>query len=149
MPDGLPRDEENVREPPGRDGRWLVLVEERATGNLDRLVAELRHPSDPRSDKPCPAMLRIVPYFALVDAAGKAIAPSVPTDGCAQPRQSALDALEALPFRTVATTPIRQVESAGAVATGCAQEWKDVIAIQIRRPSPGPARPMWDRPSRG
>jgi hypothetical protein len=59
----------------------------------------LKEPSAPPADA-CTAIGINLPDYVLVDAAGNAIKPVLPTDGC-RPKQSVLDAFAALPFRTI------------------------------------------------
>jgi hypothetical protein len=97
-----------VRQLPGRRGDWLVRVEERAAAGLERLLAELRRPSDPRDPgRSCTLEQLIVPYFMLIDAAGQAMVPAVPTDDCGKPRPEIVEALNALRYRTVSVTPVK------------------------------------------
>ncbi|HEY0494868.1 MAG TPA: hypothetical protein VGD48_03930 [Kutzneria sp.] len=74
-------------------------VSERADGRATELVRQLTMPSGPRPEA-CAAIEVLRAPFALVDAAGNAIEPVLPTDGC-QPRKAIFDALAALPFRAV------------------------------------------------
>jgi hypothetical protein len=131
---------EQVQTLAGR-GKWTVLLTQRADTPAEDLLAQLRQPADPPAGI-CSAILVLRPYFALVDTAGNAVRPTIPTDGCGQPKQAVITALEALPFHTVSTTPLRQVESQTAVETGCSQQFKDTSA-QAR---PGQGRLPWPTP---
>lgn len=73
----------------------------RADTSAAELVRQLMTPDGP-PPKICTDELVTVPFFALVDAAGHAIRPVVPDDGC-HPSKAVRDALDALPFRTVKT----------------------------------------------
>jgi hypothetical protein len=75
---------------------------ERADGPATDLVRQLETPNDPPPENgACTDELISMPFFALVDAAGDAIAPMVPTGPCGQPKKAVRDALAALPFRVV------------------------------------------------
>ena len=126
----------------------MVLVAERADTSASDLVDQLRRPSDSSSTPtPCRAMLVIPPYFALVDPAGKALLPAIPTDECANPREEARTALEALPFRVLSETRVRQLESQQSIDSGCSEFWKDELTIDAGHAKPGPATPLWPTPA--
>jgi hypothetical protein len=74
-------------------------VSEGADGPATELVRQLKMPSGPPPDA-CAAIDVLREQFALVDAAGNAIQPDLPTDGC-EPRKAIFDALAALPFRVM------------------------------------------------
>lgn len=131
------RDED--RDVPG-DGSWTVRIAERADTPAAELVELLREPSDPLPDgEMCPAVAYVKPYFLLVDAGGRALVPDVPTSSCGQPRPGVKDFLDTLDYRVVAETRVARTQSQESVDTGCADAWKDGIAIGS--PSPGPAAP--------
>jgi hypothetical protein len=154
--DGIPDDfvtswvlrcRRDVRDVPG-DGRWLVHVAERADTSAPDLVDQLRRASEPRSTPtPCPDMLVIPPYFALVDPTGRALLPAMPTDKCGFPRKEARAALEALPFRVLSETRVKQLESQGSIDSGCPEHWKDELVINAGGAGPGPATPVWPTPA--
>lgn len=75
---------------------------QRADGPATEAMRLLKTPDDPKRDA-CTAIGFTVPDYVLVDAAGNGIQPVLPTDGCLRPKQSVLDALDALPFRTIKT----------------------------------------------
>lgn len=135
----------DVRDVPG-DGRWLMDIAERADTSAPELLDQLRRESDPQSGGPCHAILVVPPYFALVDPAGRALLPMIPTDQCGSPRQQALDALAALPFQVLSETPVKQVESQQAIDSGCSESWKDQLTIEAGGATPGPATPLWPAP---
>ena len=135
----------DARDLPGQ-GTWMVRIAERADTSAPELVDQLRRPSEPRSNGACTLELVVPPYFALVDSAGAAIRPAIPTDGCGKPRAEALKALEALPFRTLSETPVTQVRSQQSLDTGCSESWKDMLVIGADSAAPGPARPLWSTP---
>jgi predicted small lipoprotein YifL len=120
-----------VRDQPGQ-GKWSVQITERADSPATELVAELRKPSDARTAELCTLELVIPPLFFLLDPAGKAIAPAIPTDSCGKPRRDARAELDKLPFRTVSEKPVAQVQSPQSQGSGCADSWKDMFAIQAK-----------------
>lgn len=144
IPDGftatwLLRCRDEVRDVPG-EGSWSVRVTERSDAPATELIDLLRRPSDPPpNDGVCPAIGYVVPYFLLVDANGQALLPAVPTGPCGEPRAEVKDFLDALDYRTLVETRLAQTQSQQATDTGCADDWKDGIAIGP--PSPGPASP--------
>jgi hypothetical protein len=122
------------------DGSWTVRIAERADTPAAELVEMLRKPSDPLPDgEICPAVAYIAPYFLLVDADGRALVPAVPTNACGQPRPEVKDFLDELDYRVLAETPVVRTQSQESIDTGCADSWKDGVAIDP--PSPGPAAP--------
>jgi hypothetical protein len=132
-------------------GQWQVRLTEHAVGPAAELRAALNRPSEPPTSGPCPAIGMIVPYFVLIDTAGKAYLPSLPHTACGLPQGQVIQALNALPFTVISRMPIRQVESELAPQTGCSQSWKDVISIEASSTSSpsssaGPAR-QWPSPS--
>lgn len=135
----------DLRDKPGQ-GKWTVQVAERADAPATELVAELRRPSDPLTNAACTMELVVPPYFVLVDAAGKGVAPAVPTDQCGKPRREALAALDKLAFRVISETPVNQVRSPRSVESGCSDTFKDMLTIEADRAKPAPARPAFEAP---
>ncbi|TWP46879.1 hypothetical protein FKR81_34290 [Lentzea tibetensis] len=131
-----------VREIQGK-GEWTIQIAERSDTNAQELVDQLRRPSDGPTASACTMELVVPPYFLLVDAAGRAVLPQVPVDSCGKPRIEARKALEALPFRTIAETPVVQVQSQQSMDAGCSESYKDLIAIEASSAEPGPATPIW------
>lgn len=81
-------------------GGWGVGPAERADTPAPELLAQLRRPSEPRDKEvACTADMRVPVYFALVDANGKALLPTQPTDVCGRPRIEISKALEELDFK--------------------------------------------------
>jgi hypothetical protein len=137
----------DTRDVPG-NGQWRVRVAERADTSAPELLDQLRRPSDPQSTPtPCPAMLVPTPYFVLVDSTGRALLPAMPTDKCSFPREEARAALEALPFRVLSETPVRQLASQESIDAGCSEDWKDELVIDAGYATPGPATPVWPTPA--
>jgi hypothetical protein len=134
---------DQVRDVPGQ-GKWTFRVVERADTAAAELVAELRRPSDPRTTTGiCTSEAVLVPYFLLVDATGRAIAPTFPTDGCGKPRRESMDKLPALPFHTISETRQNQVQSQPSVDSGCPDSWKDLFTIEVKDAKPAAARPVF------
>ncbi|MFC0543121.1 hypothetical protein [Kutzneria chonburiensis] len=74
---------------------------QRADGPATEVMRVLKMPSDPKPDA-CSSWGQNLPDYVLVDAAGNGIQPVLPTDGC-HVKKSVVDALDALPYRTVKT----------------------------------------------
>ncbi len=133
---------------PGTGG-WSVIVTERAGAAPGspgaRLVALLRRPSDPPKGL-CPAIAVHPPYVLLVDAGGRALLPAAPTDGCGLPRREVTDLLDSLPYRTLSRTRVRRPQVPTPDPSGCADAWKDLIALDLGHARPAPARPSWSGP---
>jgi hypothetical protein len=127
---------------PGK-GEWQVLVSERADTSAAALLVALAPVPVPYQRRPCPMYRVNVPYFALVDTAGKIFTPGVPVDSCGHPLPAALAALKALPFREFSVRPLRQLESPDAQAAGCNQDYKDELSIDGLGFRSAPARPVW------
>jgi hypothetical protein len=135
----------DVQSVPGK-GNWQVRVTERADGPATKLRTALNRPSEPRTKGPCPAIAMIVPYFVLVDSAGKGYLPALPYTSCMLPQSQFIQELNALPFHVVSSTPIRLVDSPLSQRSGCSQRWKDVVTIEAgSAPPAGPAIP-WPSP---
>jgi hypothetical protein len=150
IPDGFAtawvlRCRSETRDLPGK-GKWTVSIVERADTPATELVAELRKPSDPKTQDPCTLELVTPPYFLLVDASGKAILPSVPTDGCGKPKRDATKPLDGMSFRVLSETPVGQVQSQRSIDTGCPDGYKDMIAIVAGSARATPATPVWGVP---
>lgn len=96
------------------NGMRGVALAQRATGGLSALITALRLPS---SSPPaggqiaCPAVGVVLPDFALVDAQGRILVPSLPHDECGNPLDHALAALNALPWKTETEQNVSQVQS--------------------------------------
>jgi hypothetical protein len=122
-----------TREVPG-EGQWTFAIAQRATGNLDALVAGLRIPSQtPQSTAPlaCDAIGVVIPDFALVDASGDIVRPTLPHDACELPLQSALQALNALSWKTETEQRLSQAQTQPEVDSGCLPTYKDVFKLKI------------------
>ncbi|MDQ1695343.1 MAG: hypothetical protein QOJ03_696 [Frankiaceae bacterium] len=113
---------------------WDYVVERRGSTGVTDLVAALRRPSA-RPGGDCAAIGYIDPYVLLVDADEQAIVAAFPRDQCGAPQRAAVEALAAIPMRTVTSLSVKQVSSALAGRTGCADQWKDVLALEGRRAS--------------
>jgi hypothetical protein len=89
--------------------RLSIQITERADGPATDLINQLNQPSDPPDPNVmCTAELVTSPYFALVGPDGRAVKPNIPNSGCGF-RPGVLKALAALPFRTIATAPLRAI----------------------------------------
>ena len=124
-------------------GTDLVAIEERAT-DVGALVEALRLPDQRATDGMCDLSLVLPPWLALVDAGGRWIRPGVPFDACGKPRIEVRQATEALAMKRVSTRGLREIESAGAAATGCGQGWADMVWVMTQDGSvtPGPIREL-------
>jgi hypothetical protein len=119
-------------------GLDLVAVELRGEDTA-ALVAALRLPDLAPNGGACRAMLkRGVGWFALHDADGRWVRPGTPLDGCGNTRQEVVDAYAALRLTRVSASVVRELESAGAAASGCAQDWKNMVAVEAPTARPGP-----------
>ncbi|MEO3743513.1 hypothetical protein [Plantactinospora sp. B5E13] len=122
-----------VRAPQQRPAGGQDLVEfERRAEDVGDLVTALRLPDEPRTDNPCLLNLVLVPWFALLDAEGRWNRPGVPRNACGQPRREVTRALDQLTLTQVSARPVREIESAGAAASGCGQGRADTIAMHTR-----------------
>jgi hypothetical protein len=124
------------------DGGQDLVATERRTEEVSALVTALRLADEPRPDGPvaCTDEMPLAPWLALVDADGVWTRPGIPLDRCGKLRAEVREALGALPLVTVATRTIAELESAEAAAAGCAQHWKDMIAVHERLiPTPRPS----------
>jgi hypothetical protein len=130
---------------PGR-GQWTMQVTSRADTSAQALLTQLQQPSDPPATTYCPDNLVLLPYFVLVGVDDRAIAPTVPHGPCGQPKAAVAQALEALPFRTISVTPMRQLQSQPAIDSGCSSSFKDMLAITPPRNTSGPVRLPWPAP---
>ncbi len=115
-------------------GEWSVQLAEVAdspTNELASLATELRKPSKPTpSGIACPAIAMVLPWFAVIDAHGKVVRPSMPTDQCGLPLPGATKVLSSLDFSAVDAVRVAQTRAPEAIKTGCDQRWKDVVALQ-------------------
>ena len=118
-----------------------MQITERADTRVSQLVDMLRRPSStpPPGQVACPGIAYSLPHFLLVDAEGKALLPTVPTEACGKPRDEVRNALETLPYRTVTETVTALTRT--PVGTGCHDLRKDTIAIAS--PGPAAATPAW------
>ena len=85
-------------------GRTLKV--EKSSGDTSALLTALREKSGLKIKGVCPMYRQAVPYFALVQSDGKALAPKVPVTNCGQPQPDVLAALGKLKFTVVATKPV-------------------------------------------
>jgi hypothetical protein len=133
------------------DGEWTVRNYQEATDGLDSLLSALRAPSSPLgTENACPAIAVVPIELTLVDAAGKTVEPSVPTDSCGLPSPAVMRALEALSWKTVKQEKVGRSRSQIEVESGCPGRYKPVVALMAsdgdgRTPPTPPARgPLFD-----
>ncbi|GIJ68072.1 hypothetical protein Voc01_029890 [Virgisporangium ochraceum] len=109
----------------------LVAAESRADGPDDvaAVLDAVRLPDERRTTGACTADLPGVPWFALVDADGRWVRPGTPADACGKIRIEVRRAVENLTLVRVSARPVRELESSGAAATGCTQNWADVVWV--------------------
>ncbi|MEU5950285.1 hypothetical protein ABZ793_32735 [Micromonospora sp. NPDC047465] len=122
-------------------GEDLVLTEGRAT-DVTALLAALRLPDDTTTVEACTLEMPWVPNLLLLDAQGRWIRPGLPTDSCRKPRPEVSEAVRALRLTAVSEKVVREIVSAGAAASGCNQDWSNVVATKTRDPRllPRPGR---------
>jgi hypothetical protein len=78
-----------------------VSIERVADRGLAPLIAALRQRSQrPAPGIACAAQAVFVPLLLLIDRNGRIVRPVIPHDGCGQPQQQVLDALEHVPWVT-------------------------------------------------
>ncbi len=87
-------------------GAKRVLNVERSDSDATNLVDALRVPSGHKIKGVCPMYRAAVPYFALVQPDGSALAPKVPVTNCGQAQPEVLQALNALTFKVISTKPL-------------------------------------------
>jgi hypothetical protein len=118
-------------------GLDLITVELRGD-EVAALAAALRLPDLHPAGGACRTVLRRdVGWFALHDAGGRWVRPGAPVDACGNARREVVDAFAALRLTRVAATVVRELESAGAAASGCSQDWKNMVAIDAPTARPG------------
>lgn len=126
-------------------GTDLVNIEGRATGRagVAALVDAVRLPNGPKPEGNVGCALDgpAVTWFALVDDAGRWVRPGLPADACGGVRHEVADAVGKLAVQRVSTVPVRELVSAAAGASGCGQEWADMVWVtgQDQRRNPPPA----------
>jgi hypothetical protein len=139
---------------PGK-GQWAVIDTVRSTGSIDAFVSALRAAyvkppeAPPTGDQwACPAVGYVATPVTLVDADGTAYSVGIPFWGaCPAPDPDVTKALAAVPTTVVSTELIRQVESPGAQASGCAQQFAEMAFVtETHLPSSGSQRPFFSTP---
>jgi hypothetical protein len=143
-----------LREIPDQ-GQWSVIDTLRSTGSIDAFVSALRAAyvkppeAPPTGDRwGCSDVLYVAPPVTLVDADGTAYGVGIPFWGvCPAPDPDVTKALAAVPTTVVSTDLIRQVESPGARASGCAQQFAEMAFVIATQPgSSGSQRPFFSAP---
>jgi hypothetical protein len=87
-------------------GTWLALTASHREGDLEPLVAALKKPSAPRGGT-CSTGQTEAPALWLVDALGRALRPTWPTDRCGQPSPEVTEALAVLQETDSEQYPVR------------------------------------------
>lgn len=91
---------------PQPDNTRFLLVE-RSDSNPSALLAALRASDEPpSSSQVCVTMRVALPYFALVQPGGEALAPKVPLTGCRAPQAALVRALNGLRFQVISRTQL-------------------------------------------
>jgi hypothetical protein len=124
-------------------GTDLMDVEGRATdpAGVAAVVRAVRMPNEAREagdDTACRSDLPSVPWFALLDAAGRWVRPGVPVDNCDRIRDEMVAAVEKLTLVQVSARPVRELESSAAAASGCRQDWADMVWVTGQFPDRKP-----------
>ena len=115
-------------------------MQQRATSGLAALAKALRLPSEPPGAS-CPAIGNLLPVIAVTDTSGRTTHPEVPTTACGAALNAVLNAIAALPWTTVGTSPVRQTESELAVTSGCSDQFKPMIALLADATTSQPEHP--------
>jgi hypothetical protein len=121
------------------DGVWDVALAQRATTDLSVLTAALRTPSSnppSGSDIACAGVGVLLPNFALVNAQGQIVRPSLPHDECDEPLTEALNAVNAMPWKTETEQRLNQVQTQAEIDTGCLSAYKDVFDLPSPKATP-------------
>jgi hypothetical protein len=133
-------------------GQWTVIDTVRSTGSIDGFVSALRAAYVKPPEAPpagdnwgCAAIGYIAQPVTLVDADGTAYSVGIPFWGvCPAPDPDVTKALAAVPTAVVSTDLIRQVESPGALASGCAQQFAEMAFVIATQPGlSGSQRPFF------
>jgi hypothetical protein len=137
-------------------GQWTVIDTVRSTGSIDAFVSALRAAYVKPPEAPptgdhlggCALVLYVAQPVTLVDADGTAYSVGIPFWGvCPAPDPDVTKALAAVPTTVVSTDLIRQVESPGAQASGCAQQFAEMAFVIATQPSlSGSQRPFFSAP---
>ncbi|WP_156043654.1 hypothetical protein [Cellulomonas sp. URHE0023] len=88
-------------------GTWLALTASHREGDLAALVAALQEPSEPRGGT-CSSGQAEAPALWLVDALGRALRPTWPTDRCGAPSAEVAEALAELQETDSEKYPVQQ-----------------------------------------
>jgi hypothetical protein len=128
------------------DGGEDQVMLERRGSKVDALTAALRLPDEPHHDGACTMDLPGVPWFAVIDGAGRWVRPGIAQDGCGKLRIEVRDAVQHLELRTVATTVTAEMKSAAAAKAGCEQMWSDMVGT-VTSSEPTPQERPFDPPA--
>jgi hypothetical protein len=111
------------------DGGEDLTATERRADDVTALVAALRLPDERLSGDVCTMELYVMPWTALLDAQGRWTRVRPPLDACGKVRAEVRAAVQELRLTTVASRPIREIESSAAAAAGCSQQWADMVWV--------------------
>ena len=124
------------------DGARVRVGVERRAAEIGALLTYLAQPSklaEHPEEQVCPAMAVEPAWLFLLDAAGRWVTPSVPTDACGFPLGTfgdARPAYAALDYRDGPVQELQVEESAEARRSGCSQQHKDLLQIEAERARP-------------
>lgn len=125
-------------------GEWMMRDDQVATGPFDALVRALRTPSEQGDEETiCTADAVAVPVITLTDARGRTTVPAVPTDVCGKPQRATMDAIAALPWKSVTRTKLRQSRTQLEMDSSCPGAYKPMIALTAAEPARGATEPLF------
>jgi hypothetical protein len=87
-------------------GSHREVVTERSDSDPSQLLQALGATSEPGSKGVCPLLRMMIPYFALVQPNGEAVAPKMPLTGCGLPQAAVVQALNDLQFKVLSRRPL-------------------------------------------
>jgi hypothetical protein len=108
-------------------GEWSVMIRKASDSGIAALVAAFDQPNEPPSTTGCLDVLIGGPPLVLVDAHGGYVLAHYPQDGCSQPLGEAIDAMRHHAWRTISVHRDKLIRSARSLATGCADDIKDML----------------------
>src|SRR5262245_55944136 len=119
------------------DGEWMFRLRQRGSGDLVRLAAALRLPSEQSTGAACAAIRYVPIVITVTDRLGREITPSLPHSGCGEPLPPAVESISALTWTTFDTTKISQTRSQLEIDSNCSGAYKPVIALLAADAIPG------------
>jgi hypothetical protein len=125
------------------DGIWSFRVAMRITGGLDHLLDVYATPNAPRGSRMCTLDLPN-PLVVFLHTADSTAAVRSPVNACGKPIGEAKAAFEALELKEVGSHKEQQVQSEQSQATGCTDQYKDVVQMYAEngRPDNASATPI-------